>query len=209
MQPDSFVAVFDKIDNRLRMGMSAILILAAFLFQLTTRNILVGMPFIIGCVMLNFMKGFKIQPAKGGKLEWQEVTPEKIDQVLKHCKKIKKFRSMGMGCAIALACVFIFFNFICAPFVAEVIRPSFVLYAFAINTVVLFGGLMIGGQKSAWMPRGLDIKSEIGKRLTTTSIIKSDPALNPVPYLEIGTTNDGSYPNDARFMIRFIDAPGA
>jgi hypothetical protein len=76
-----------------------------------------------------------------------------------------------------------------------------------INSAVLFGGLLIGGQKSAWMPRGLDIKVEIVKRLTAASIIKNDPTLNPVPYLEIGSAKEGSFPDDARFMIRFKDAP--
>ncbi len=207
MQSDSIFVIFDKIDNRLRMGVSVILIVLAFLFQLTTRNVFAGIPFILGCVILNFMKGFKVQQAKGGKLEWQEVTPEKIDQVLEHCQKIKKFRGMGIGCVIAVICAFVFFFFICTPITQEIFRPSFTLSIFIINTVILFAGLMIGGQKSAWMPRGLDIKGEIVNRLINAAIVKSDPLLLPVPYLEIGTTKEGSYPNDTRFMIRVKDAP--
>ncbi len=207
MRSDSVYVVFDKIDNRLRTVMSVVLIWIAFAFQLATRSILAGLPFIIGCVILNFMRGFSVKKVSSTKLEWQEVTPAKIDQVSDHCARVRKFRSMGTGCAIGLVAGAFFFFIVCAPVIAEIVRPSFILYVLVINSVILFGGLLIGGQKSAWMPNSLDVKIEIVRRLTSSQIVKSDPWLIPACFLEIGTAEEGSYPNDTRFMIRFRDAP--
>ena len=100
--------ILDKISLRLRIFLSVLLIGTGFLFQLSTRNILAGLPFIIACLILNLIKGISIKRIRPGTLKWQEVTPKKIDEVLVQCKKIKKFRSKNMGCIIAVFILVIF-----------------------------------------------------------------------------------------------------
>lgn len=199
--------ILDKISPGLRALLSVLLIGTGFLFQLSTRNILAGLPFIVACLILNLIKGISIKRIRPGTLKWQEVTPEKIDEVLVQCKKIKKFRSKNMGCIIIAFIFFIFGLSFGVPFLSVITSMSFPLIAAVINAIILFLGLALSGRKSAWMPHALNIKAEIVQRLLTSPIIKKDPMLQAMPYLEIGKTKKGSFPNDTRFLIKFKDAP--
>lgn len=199
--------IFNEISTRLRTIVSVLLIGVGFLLQIATRNILAGLPLIIACLILNLLKGISVKRVKAKKLTWQEVTPLKIDQVIEQCKRIKKFRSKGAGCLIAVVFFLIFGFSFGVPFVALLVHLPFAFFATMVNAIILFGGLAFSGRKSAWMPRALDIKAGIVKRLLGYSLIKSDPNLQAIPYLEIGETKDGSFPNDTRLMIRFKDAP--
>ncbi|MGD9379146.1 MAG: hypothetical protein PVI51_01110 [candidate division WOR-3 bacterium] len=199
---------FDKIGSRLRSLVSVLLIVAGFLVQLSTRNILAGMPFIVMCVLLNLIKGISIKKAAPVDLRWKEVTPDRIDQVLDHCRKVKKFRSQNLGCFIGIVIVMIFFIGFLFPVLSDLSAP-FSLLAAIIDAVVLFSGVMLSGRKSAWMPHALDIKAGIVKRFLESPMINSDPAIHAMPYLEIGHTEEGDYPNDVRFLVKFKDAPDA
>ena len=199
--------IFNEISTRLRTIVSVLLIGVGFLLQIATRNILVGLPLIIACLILNLLKGISVKRVKARKLMWQEVTPSKIDQVIEQCKRIKKFRSKGAGCLIAVIFFLIFGFSFGVPFVALLVHLPFAFFATMVNAIILFGGLAFSGRKSAWMPAALDIKAGIVKRLLGSSLIKSDPNLQAIPYLEIGETKDGSFPNDTRLMIRFKDGP--
>jgi len=199
--------IFDKITPQLRGALSVLLICTGFLFQISSKNILTGLPFIIACLVLNLMKGISIKKIRPGRLNWQEVTPAKIDQVLVQCKRIKKFRSKDLGCFVAFF-VFIIFAFSFGmPFLREIASVPFPLVATIINAIILFIGLALSGRKSAWMPHALDIKTKIVKRMLDSPIIKNDPSLQAVPYLEVGKTKEGSFPNDTRILIKFKDAP--
>jgi hypothetical protein len=199
--------VLDKITPQLRGFVSVLLVATGFVLQFSSKNILVGLPFIITCVILNLIRGVSIKQVHPLKYDWQEVTPEKIDQVLEHCKKIKKFQSGNVGCIITVFIIFIFGISFGAPLLHYIAKAPFPLLVAIINVVILFGGLALSGHKSAWMPSGLDIKTEIVKRLLDLPLIKKDPSLHPVPYLQIGKAKDGSLPNDARVLIKFKDAP--
>lgn len=206
MEERKVYLIFDKITPQLRGILSALLIGTGFLFQLSSRNILAGIPFIVACVILNLLKGISVKRTRPKSMKWQEVTPEKIDHVLAHCKKIKKFRSKDTGCFIIVIFVLVFFFGFSLPLLRE-LSLSFPITATIVNAVVLFAGLAFSGRRSAWMPYALDIKAEIVKRMLKLPLIKADPVLQPVPYLEIGESKDGSFPNDTRFLIRFKDAP--
>ena len=199
--------IFNEISTRLRTIVSVLLIGVGFLLQIAARNILAGLPLIIACLILNLLKGISVKRVKARKLTWQEVTPSKIDQVIEQCKRIKKFRSKGVGCLIAVIFFLIFGFSFGVPFVALLVHLPFAFFATMVNAIILFGGLAFSGRKSAWMPAALDIKAGIVKRLLGSSLIKSDPNLQAIPYLEIGETKDGSFPNDTRLMIRFKDGP--
>ena len=56
------------------------------------------------------------------------------------------------------------------------------------------------------MPYALDIKVEIVKRVIESPVVKNDPSLQAIPYLEIGETGQGSFPNDTRVLIKFKEA---
>lgn len=197
--------VLDKISPRLRAIVSALLIASGFLLQLSIKNILVGIPFVILCLVLNLVKSVAVKKVAPGQLKWHEVTPEKVEQVLAHCRKIKKFRSQNLGCLIGLIIgIFIFGSFL-FPFFNELSLP-FPVVATVVNTAILFSGLALSGRKSAWMPYALDIKAEIVKCIIGLPMVRNDAGLHAVPYLEIGETKDGSFPNDARVLIRFRDS---
>jgi hypothetical protein len=166
------------------------------------------MPFILMCLLLNLIKGVSIKQTTPVKLDWKEVTPDKIDQVLAHCRKIKKFRSQNLGCFLGIIIVMIVFVSFLFPVLSDLSAP-FSLVAAIIDAVVLFSGVMLSGRKSAWMPHALDVKAEIVKRFLQSPMIKDDPGLHAVPYLEIGQTSGGGYPNDTRFLVKFKDAPDA
>ncbi|KPL15681.1 hypothetical protein AMJ74_00960 [candidate division WOR_3 bacterium SM1_77] len=200
--------VLDKINPRLRSIGSAILIVAGFLIQTSTRNILAGMPFILMCLLLNLIKGVSIKAVAPNELGWKEVTPDRIDQVLTHCRKIKKFRSQNLGCFIGFVIALIVFGSFAFSLLESLSLP-FSFLAAVIDAAVLFSGLILSGRKSAWMPHALDVKAEIVQRIIQSPIVKNDPDLLGTPYLEIGHTEDGDYPNDTRIMIKFKDAPDA
>jgi hypothetical protein len=199
--------VLDKITPQLRGFVSVLLVATGFILQFSSKNILAGLPFIIACVILNLIRGVSVKQIHPLKYDWQEVTPGKIDQVLDHCKKIKKFRSGNIGCIITVFIIFIFGISFGAPLLPLIIKAPFPLLAAIINAVILFTGLGLSGRKSAWMPSGLDIKTEIVKRLLDSPLIKKDPSLQPVPYLRIGKAKEGTLPNDARVLFKFKDAP--
>jgi hypothetical protein len=152
------------------------------------------------------MKGVSIKKIRTGKLEWQEVTPGKIDQVLAHCKKIKRFRSKNIGCVFII--IFLFSSIFVFPFLGELkLSPPFPLIAMIIDVLILFAGLSLSGRRTAWMPPDLDIKAKVVKHILNLSATKNDPFLQAIPYLEIGKTKEGVLPNDARILIKFKDAP--
>ncbi len=201
--------LFDKITPQLRGALSILLISTGFLFQLSAKNILVGLPFIIACLVLNLMKGISIKRVSPRELKWQEVTPQKIERVHAQCKRIKKFRSGDLGCLVAFFVFIIFALSFGLPFLKELSSIPFPLIAAIINIIILFSGLAVTGRKSAWMPHALDIKTEIVGRMLNSPIIKNDPMLQAIPYLEMGKTKEGSFPNDVRILIKFKDAPSA
>ena len=207
MEDNKVYLILDKISPRLRGVLSVLLIAVGFLFQLTSKNILFGLPFIVACLILNLLKGISIKRVRTKKIEWQEVTPAKIEKVLAQCKRIKKFRSHDASCIIIVFIFFIFALSFGIPFLNLITSVSFPVLAAVINAAILFGGLALSGRKSAWMPYALDIKAEIVKRMVNSPLIANDPQLQAVPYLEIGEGKDGSFPNDTRFLVRFKDAP--
>lgn len=207
MEEHRVYLLFDKITPQLRSAVSVLLIATGFVFQLSAKNILAGLPFIIACLVLNLMKGISIKRVSPRELQWQEVTPEKIEQVFAHCKKVKKFRSGDLGCIIAFFVFILFGLSFGLPLLKELSSIPFPLITTIINVVILFAGLTLSGRKSAWMPHALDIKTEIVKRMLDSPIIKNDPTLQAVPYLETGKTKKGLFPNDARLLIKFKDAP--
>jgi hypothetical protein len=199
--------VFSQISPRLRTFVSVLLVGVGFLLQLTTRNILAGLPFIVACLILNLLKGISVKRVSAKKLIWQEVTLAKIDQVIEQCKRIKKFRSKDAGCLIGMIVLFIFGLSFGLPLISLLVRLNFAFLATIVNAIILFGGLVFSGRRSAWMPAALDIKADIVKRMLESKLIKQYPDAQATPFLEVGESKEGSFPNDTRFMVRFKDAP--
>lgn len=207
MEEHKVYFIFDKISPGLRALISALLIITGFLFQFASKNILAGLPFIIACVVLNFIKGISIKRVVPKSLKWCEVTPQKIDQVFEQCKRINKFRSGDIGCIVTGFVVFVMVLSFGIPLLSVIGSISFPVVATVVNLFILFGGMALSGRKAAWMPRALDVKTEVVKRMLDNPLIRSDPALQIIPYLEIGEDKKGSFPNDTRFLIKFKDAP--
>lgn len=207
MEEHRIYLFFDTISAQLRNVVSFLLIATGFLFQLSSRNILAGIPFIIVCLVLNLMKGVSIKRIRPTNVTWQQVTPEKIEQVSVQCKKIKKFRGSGAGAIVVVVFFLIMWFTFGMPLLKALSSFPFPLIATITNAVILFSGLALTGHKSAWMPNALDIKIEIVKRLINSALIKADPVLQAVPYLEIGETEKGTVPMDARLLIKFNNAP--
>lgn len=198
--------ILDRIDPRLRAVVSAVLIFTGFVFQLSSKNILAGIPFIILCVLLNMIKSISIKKIAAEKLVWKEVTEQKIGDVMEHCRRIKKFRSGNLGCFVGLIIGLVFFGIFLFPIIEDMSLP-FPLVATGANAFILFAGLILGGRKSAWMPRALDTKIQIVRGIMESPLIKDDPDLSAIPYLEIGQAKQGTFPNDARVLIKLRDAP--
>jgi hypothetical protein len=198
--------ILDRISPRLRALVSAVLMFAGFVFQLSTKNILAGMPFIVFCVLLNVIKSIAIKRVTPEKLVWEEVTRQKIEEVAEHCRKIKKFRSGNLGCFFGMIIAVVFFGVFLSPIIQDISLP-FSIVATVVNAFVLFTGLILSGRKSIWMPRALDIKIQIVNGIMESPLIRCDPGLSAIPYLEIGQTGQGSFPNDARILIKLRDAP--
>lgn len=209
MESHKTYVVFDAISPGARTAASVFLIAVGYLFQLVSRNILLGLPFIVVCGVLNLIKSINIKQTVAQKYDWQEVTMEKIDQVLEQCRRIKRFNTSEAGCLIAAFVIFIFGIVFIVPFVHFIRYITFPVAATIINAVILFCGLAFSGRRHAWTPIGLDIKAAIVKRLTKHSLVTRDPQVKAIPYLEIGQGKDGAVPNDARFMVRFTNAPEA
>ena len=199
--------VLNAISPFARTITSIVLVALGYAIQLTSRNILLGLPFIIACLILNLVKSINIKRAVVKKYTWQEVTTVQLDQVLEHCKKIKKFNTSEMGCIITAFIIFMVGIVFIVPLVTILAHISFAFAATIVNAIILFVGLAFSGRRRAWMPHNINIKAEIVKRLIEYREIKKDREAQAMPYLEVGGGKEGSVPNDCRFMVRFKDAP--
>jgi len=205
--------IFDQISPRLRNILTVLLIFIGYLFQITSRNILAGLPFIFFCVILNLIKNFSLKRIHPLKIEWKEVTPERIEQVYKHCQRLKKIQGGNWGCVIFFIAIFfiIFFVLPLLEFLGRAFiknsEGSFPIIALIIDSLIIFSGIMFSGRSSVWIPNNLDVKMPIIKRVLDHPEFIKDPAIKIIPYLEIGETKEGSFPNDTRILIRFKDAP--
>jgi len=201
-QTPSYI-IFDKITPALRMAFSFILIAAGYLLQLSTRNVLTGLPFVITCMIMNLIKSVKIRAEQAEELKWQEVTAAKIDQVVEHCRRIKKFQSANLGCVVGFLIALVWFSIMLLPALRLPVRLS----ALLLDGIILIAGLALSGRKSAWLPTGLNVKTAIVQRILASPLAK-DPEAQIMPFLEVGQTKaGGTFPNDARLMVRFRNAP--
>ncbi len=205
MEDHRVYLILDRISPQLRGLISTLLIAAGFILQLDAKNILVGIPLIVGCLVFNLMKGIKIKRVIAEKLQWQEVTPAKIEQIFAQCQRIKKFRTFGIQ-AIIIYIIIVVFLFSFAFPLLSLLRLQFGIIAALFDALILFSGLIFTGQRRAWMPPGLDIKARIVKRILESPLVKT-PGLKVIPYLKVGMRQDGSFPQDARVLIKFLDAP--
>jgi len=202
-EPRSYV-ILDNIKPPLRNVLTFLLLALGYLLQVNTRSVFPGLPFIAACLIVNLIKGVSVPQQQAVKLEWQEVTPVKLTQAYEHCRKLRKFQSANIGCIVA---VFFFIGWF-AVFMMPFFRWPITLRAAILDAVILIAGLAFSGRKSVWMPPGLEIKADIVRRFLASPLVTKDPELQALPYLEIGQTKTGgTFPNDARFMIRFKDAP--
>ena len=207
MQESRTYLIFDRIGPGMRALFSMLLIGVGFLVQLTTKNILAGLPFIFFCAVFNILRGISIKKIVPKKLIWQEVTPAKVDDVITQCGKIKRFRSSNAGC-IAIVVLLVFGFSFGAPLIFSLLASvPFAFIAAVVNALILFAVLGMSGRKSAWMPHALDIKAQIVQRMISLPVLKTDPAVTAVPYIEIGEQGTGMFPNDVRFLVKFRDAP--
>ncbi len=202
MSLDAGYLFFNGIPRFLRMALSFILLLTAYLLQLSTRNVLTGLPFVIFCMIFNLIRNVSIKPVQALELKWQEVTESAIQQVNDQCRKIKKFQSANLGCVIGFLVFFVWFCIMFMPVLQLPLRFS----ALIIDGIVLLSGLLLSGRRTAWQPAGLDTKIPIIQRILSSPQAR-DPDLQFLPYLEIGKTKTGSFPNDTRILIRFRQAP--
>ncbi|MEO0206785.1 MAG: hypothetical protein ABIL22_08965, partial [candidate division WOR-3 bacterium] len=205
--------ILGKISPKLRNFLTILLFFTGFILQLSSRNILVGLPFFIFCLLLNLIRNFSIKPIHAQKLEWQEVTPEKIEQVYKHCQRLGKIRGGVMGCVIFFVVIFfiIFFGLplleVFGRALMNYITDPFPIIALIIDSVIIFSGVLLSGRRSVWIPNHLDVKMPIIKRVLNHPVFSKDPNIKIIPYLEMGRTKDGQFPNDTRILIKFKDAP--
>lgn len=207
MQAHRTYLIFDRIGSGLRTFFSVLLVAVGFLVQLTTKNILAGLPFIIFCAVFNMLRGISIKKIVPNKLTWQEVTPAKIEGVITQCNKIKRFRSSNTGCIVIVVLLVFGLSFGAPVLFSLLSSSSFALVATIINAVILFAALGLSGRKSAWMPHALDIKAKIVQRMLASPVFKNEPGVTAVPYIEIGEGGAGTFPNDVRFLVKFKDAP--
>jgi hypothetical protein len=199
--------LFDSITPTLRGFVSILLVFTGFAFQLSFHNLLAGLPFIIICGIFNLFKGVSVGKVVPKKLKWEIVTPEKIAQVADHCARIKSFRSGSVGCIVFMIVFFVVISFGMPLLLTVLLVMPFPLVATVVNAFVLFGGMALSGRKSAWMPYALDVKISVVKNFLALPSMTDDPTIEIMPYLEMGQSTDGQFPNDARFMVRLKDAP--
>ncbi|MEO0216784.1 MAG: hypothetical protein ABIL70_03270 [candidate division WOR-3 bacterium] len=207
IEMDSY-SILGKISPKLRNFVTVILFFTGFALQLSSRNILPGLPFIASCVLLNWIKGFSIKPIRPQKLEWTEVTPEKIAMVGRHCEGLKRIPK-NLGCAAFI--IITFFVIFGIGFIWELLsnlsKYQFSVFVLIIDSIIIFSGVMLSGGRDIWIPNNLDVKIPIIERILNHPLLKKDPSLQIIPYLEIGKTKDGTFPNDTRILIKFKDAP--
>jgi hypothetical protein len=190
----------------MRAFFSTLLVAVGFLVQLTTKNILAGLPFIVFCAVFNILRGINIKKIVAKKLTWQEVTPNKIDDVVIQCNQVKRFRSSNTGCIVVVVLLIFGLSFSAPVVFALLPSVPFALIATIVNALILFSVLGLSGRKSAWMPHALDIKAQIVQRMLVSPVLKTDPGVIPVPYIEVGEEGTGTFPNDVRFLVKFKDA---
>ncbi len=201
--------ILDKISPAARNILTILLIFTGYLFQIASRNILTGLPFIIGGLLLNLVRNFSLKPIRPTKLEWKEVTPDKINQVEAHCRRLLKLRGGNWGC-VAIFFLIFFFIFL-LPIIKGLfpsIRDEFAIFAVVVDSIILFVGLVVCGRRSVWIPNDLDVKIPIIKRMLNLPLLKNDPEIRASPYLEVGETKNGSFPNDVKIFVTFKNAPG-
>lgn len=201
--------ILDQISPGLRNILTILLFFAGYALQLSARNILVGLPFFILCLLLNLIRGFSLKPIRAMTYEWQEVTPAKINKVNKHCQKLERLRSGNIGCILFF--IFVVFLFIFGVSLLEIFvkdrENAFALTALFVDSLVIFAGLVLSGRRSIWIPNNLTTKTAVIQRILKHPNFSKNPDIKIIPYLEIGETKEGTFPNDTRILVRFKDAP--
>lgn len=198
-------SVFGGVSPLLRSLVTALLIFLGYMFQLNAKSFFVGIPFLLACIMINWVKGIKIEGETASETKWEEVTPERLQLAHEQALRVKKFRgrNLSIGCLFGL--------FVLAIFIVPALSKSESVPAWAMmllyDTLILFGGLILSGGRSAWMAPAFDKKTEVCLRLMGSAIINKDPVLKVIPLLQVGKTARGDFPIDVRLKVKFQGAP--
>ncbi|MGQ9535182.1 MAG: hypothetical protein ACUVTF_08140 [bacterium] len=187
--------------------MTVLLFFVGYTLQISSRNIIIGLPFFIFCVLLNLIKGFSLKAIQAMKYVWEEVTPEKIDQVSKHCQRLERIQGGKFGFVVffIIFCLVLFMPDLIL--FVKGIKQNFAISALIVDSIIIFGGLVLSGRRSVWIPNNLSKKIAVIQRMLSHPNFTKDPGLKMIPYLELGETKSGSFPNDTRLLIKFKDAP--
>ena len=168
MEDRKTYVVLDTLNPAVRTISSIFLVGLGYVFQLVTRNILIGIPFVIACLVLNLVKSVTVKRAEAKKYKWQEVTLKKIEAVIEHCRTVKRFSSNQTGCIIGAFVAVLIGAVFFVPLLYILSNLAFPISATVIDALILFGGLAFSGRRSAWMPHALDIKARLVTRLINT-----------------------------------------
>lgn len=191
-----------------RIKLIMVLFVTGFLGQLLL-NFWLGVVFLAVGTALGLINGYNAKTTPSGGEKWSQVTPDEYQKIKLKQKQLKKWdldvfditNPLGLFVFITIAALF-FAGYI----YLDIIRQSTLAKYMAINGLIIFLPLWISGVRNFLTKDKLIIKIEllekIMMRLSTPSDIQALPMLSVV-----NTKNGGNMPNDARLLVRFVNAP--
>ncbi|MBU1076075.1 MAG: hypothetical protein KKH98_02200 [Spirochaetes bacterium] len=201
--------ILKKIPYKMRMFLIIMLFIVGFILELAV-NFWLGLCFFFAATLLGLVKGFSAKSQLQQDIKWDQVTPDEYKKVREKEKQLKKWDRDSFDISNPLGgCLF--FIIIASGF-------AFWLYFMiqeqeVISKYLFWNGLVIiiphwfSGIRSYLKKAKLIIKIDMIEKVIEHLVKPSD--IHVLPMLATRKSKNGGkrVPEDARLMIRFIDAP--
>lgn len=161
-------------------------------------------------IILSFIKGYSEKPVVIGKEKWSQVTPDEYKKVKEKQKQLKKWDTDSFDITNSLgAAVFILVALIGAAVwlgLYYILEESRLALYWVVDLIVLFGFHWITGIRTFLKRDKLIIKINFLEKIMAVLANPSD--IQVLPMLSTRETKEkGCIPDDARLMVRFLNAP--
>jgi hypothetical protein len=193
---------------RTRMTVIILIMILGITIQLAI-NFWAGLIILLSGTLLGIIKGYHVKPKTLGGETWNRVTPDEFRKILQKDKQLKSWDRDAFDITNQLGCGMLFltilFFIVLTVFVA---RGDWVRLAKAIwlNGAVILLPHWLTGVRSYLKKDKLIIKIRLLKAVM--KLLESDSRIQVHPMLAVKKTQDEKQvPDDARLMIRLIDAP--
>jgi hypothetical protein len=193
---------------RTRMTVIILIMILGITIQLVL-NYWAGLIMLLAGTLLGIIKGYHVKSKMQGGETWSRVTPDEFKKILQKEKQLKSWDrdafdiTNGLGCGILFLTVLIFVGLTILIARSVSIRLAMAVW---LNGAVILLPHWLTGVRTYLKKDKLIIKIKLLQAVMKQ--LESDSRIQVHPMLSVKKTRDEKkVPDDARLMIRLIDAP--